>query len=126
MGVGAAAHGVLGLIGADAVRTCNIHAKLDLPDDLATKFELRAEGPVVLNETAIGSVLGPEAGANLGTRIDDVDKERAVLDNPVLDVLGNGVRRVVGFDLCAVARGSITSVGNAGGDVAEEGEGSSA
>ena len=77
---------------------------------------------MVLNKTAIGSVLGPEAGANIGARIDDVDKERVVLDNPVLDVLGNGVRRVVGFDLCAVARGSITSVGNAGRDVAERKE----
>ena len=118
--VGAAAPSILALVRADADR--NINAKLNLFDVLLTvltEVEVRTEGPVVLDKAAINNLLVLETGANLGARIDDVDKEYVILDNLILNILRDGVRRVVAVDLCAVAKGNVTSVENAGKDVVE-------
>ena len=117
--VGAAAPSILALVRADADH--NINAKLNLSNVLLavlTEVGVRAEGPVVLDKAAINNLV-LETGANLGARIDDVDKEYVILDNLILNILRDGVRRVVAIDLCAVARENVTSVENAGKDVLE-------
>jgi len=115
--VGAAAPGVLALIRADVMGRHNIHTELNLPDVLPTvltKVEVRAERPMILDR-AICSLFVVETSANLGARVDDVNEKYTVLDDLVLDIVGDGVSCVVSPDLCAVARGNVTSVENAVG-----------
>lgn len=115
----------MALVRANAGRTLDTHAELDLPEVLPTvltKVEVRTEGPMILDDATIGSLLVPETGASIDARIDDIAKEHVILDNPVLDIVGDGVRRVVGIDLCTVTRGSVTTVENVGREMAERKE----
>jgi hypothetical protein len=91
------------------VEACQNSFSFNLPVVLPTfltNVDVPTERPVVLYETLIGSLPVLETGANLGARIDNVDKEHAVLDVLVLDVLRNGGSGVVDFNLYATARGS--------------------
>lgn len=76
---------------------------------------MRAELPMILDGAAIRSLVDYETGANLGSRVDDVDEKHAALDDLVLDIVRDGVSRVVDVDLCAVTRGSVASVEDAVG-----------
>lgn len=63
-----------------------------------------------------------EIGRSHSTGVEDVNIEESILNNRIQDIPGNGVRRVITFDLCAVARGSAKSVRTVDGEVGEREE----
>ena len=102
----------MALVRADAGERHDIHTKLDLPNVL-TEVEVRAEGPLVLDETEIDSLVVLETSANLDAHIDGVGKEelrwfpskldklpqpdqrfKVALDSPVDSVTGSPMKSI--------------------------------